>query len=306
MIKEFYQHLGLVFHRQEGGKNGPELIFDCPWCQAKTFSVNGESGAWQCFKGCGNGHPYQIAMKLTNLKPKAIFELLEEYGLGTDSQTAARTRQAKKKPTIPKLERNDVMQLPLLDQLVFCHAKGIDRESLMKLKPLRHRREPWVLLPAFDPNDMRKATGWIRAGIDGSLIPIKYKEGDEWKEKLEKYPVVSGSNVGLLGLKALDPMSDTVVFAEGWKDMLAAMKYGFEAVCCNMGAGKWRDSWNKVFKRKKVYVIFDADDAGVRGAGKVAAQINDVAKWVRVVKLPYEVKEKNGLDLFDYMKGVRE
>jgi hypothetical protein len=304
MIKQFYNHLGLTFIRQESGKNGPELIFECPWCKTKAFSVNAVTGAWQCFKGCGNGYPYQIAIKLTNLDPKPVFELLEQFGLGKDNPDAVRTQRAK--PTKPKLTSNDVTKLTDADIKTFCEAKGVDRDAFLRVRPCRHKTKPWILLPAFDPADMKKATGWIRAGIDGSLIPIRYKEDGVWHEKLEKYPVIAGSNVGLLGLHAIDPMDDVIIFAEGWKDMLAAMKYGYNSVACNMGAGKWRDTWKTVFKNKKVYVIFDADAAGVAGAAKVAEKIYEVAQWVRVVKLPYKVKEKGGLDLFDLLNGVRE
>jgi hypothetical protein len=306
MIKQFYEHLGVKFIRQEGGKNGPELIFVCPWCSGKSFSVNSKTGAWQCFAGCGSAWPYQFVMKLMpSLPPKDIFELLEKFGLGNDSPTAARTQAQAPKPSTPKLSKNDVRPITDDEIAMFCEAKGIDRKAFMSFRPVMHARMPWVLMPAYDPADMRKPCGWIRAGVDGSLVTIKYREDGEWKERQEKYPVVAGSNVGLLGLHALKAY-DKIIFAEGWKDALAAMSHGYAAVANSSGAGKWRDSWHTVFAGKKVYVVFDADAAGVRGAAKVAEQIDEVAKWVRVVTLPYKVKAKGGLDLHDYLAGVRE
>lgn len=306
MIKEFYKHLGLTFVRQESGKNGPELIFECPWCSSKSLSVNAGTGAYQCFKGCGNGYPYQIARDIANLEPKAIFELLERFGLGNDSPTAARMQAQAPKPTKPKLGKNDVMPLSDEDIATFCAVKGIDREAFLKLKPLRHKHKPLVLLPAFDPDDMKHACGWIRASIDGSPVIIKYKDDEGiWQEKGEKYPVIKGSNVGLLGLHALKAYK-TIIFAEGWKDAVAAISHGYAAVACSSGAGKWRDSWSTVFAGKTVYVIFDCDAAGVKGAEKVAEKIDEVAKWVGVVELPFKYREKGGLDLHDYLTGVKE
>ncbi len=296
MIKDFTQHLGLKFLRQEGN----ELIHECPWCSGPKFYVNSTTGAWQCFHGCGEGHPYQLVKKLTALEAKGVFELLERFGLGQDTaKTHQPTEQAVKKLY---LKPEDVRTLPLLDQLTFCHAKGLSRDALAKLRPYRHAREPWVLIPAFDPGDMNKACGWIRSGIDGQLIPIKYMEDGVVKVKEEKYPVVKGSQPGLLGLHALgERQTDTIYYVEGWKDLTAALQFNLPALANSNGAGKWRDSWLKVFKDKIVYIVGDCDDAGVKGAKKFAAAIHGTAKDVLIVSLPYEHRPKNGEDLHDYI-----
>lgn len=298
MLKQFCEHLGLKYLRTEGN----ELIHECPWCQCQKFYVNSKTGAWQCFHGCGEGHPYQLVKKLTALEPKGIFELLERFGLGQDSPTAARTQQQAVQP--PKklhLKPEDVKPLHLLDQLTFCHAKSIDREALLKLRPYRHAREPLVLLPAFNPGaDMNKACGWIRCGLDGRMVNVKYLEDGVAKVKEEKYPVVKGSTPGLLGVQALAGHTDnTIVYVEGWKDLTAALQLNLPALANSNGAGKWQDSWLGVFKDKTVYIVGDCDEAGVKGAVKFASKIHGTAKDVRIVSLPYE--PNTGQDLHDYI-----
>jgi len=58
--------------RQAGRGHGPNLSFRCPWPENHRhggghddFSLNVESGAWQCFAGCGKGnHLSSLAQKL--------------------------------------------------------------------------------------------------------------------------------------------------------------------------------------------------------------------------------------------------
>jgi len=121
MIKKFIQHLGLKFLRTEGG----ELIYECPWCASQKFSVNGTTGAWQCFRGCGEGYPYQLAKKLTTLEPKGIFELLERFGLGTDSPTAARTQTEPPKAKHPQIKPENIVELTEEDTRTSCTAASL-------------------------------------------------------------------------------------------------------------------------------------------------------------------------------------
>jgi P4 family phage/plasmid primase-like protien len=292
MIKQFCEHLGLKFLRQEGS----ELIHKCPLCKGDKLYINSQSGAWQCFHGCGEGYPYQLVRKLTSKLPGEIFDILDQFGLNSD-----RPKSTESAPKKLYLKPEDVRPLRLLDQLVFSHAKNIDFEALLKIRPYRHRKEPWVLLPAFDPTDLEKACGWIRAGIDGQPVVRKYREDGVVKTKGEKYPLVKGSAPGLVGLHALPPAYDTVVYCEGWKDCVAALSLGLPAIANSNGAGKWRESWSKVFQGKTVYIIGDCDPAGVKGAEKIAEKLWQVAKEVKIVTLPYEVTPKDGKDLHDYI-----
>jgi hypothetical protein len=299
-IKDYYTHLGLTYLSQQTGKNGIELIYRCPWCEGKSFSANANTGAWQCFAGCGKGYPYQFAVKLMPSLPKSdIFKTLEEFGIISSNPDTA-VKPGPRPPTKPKLKKCQNLTRPELDQ--FCEVKGIDLKTFWTLKPARLTDKPIIIIPMHDPADSAKPCGYIRASINGDPVEIKYKEDNIWKSRYEKYPVVAGSNCGLVGLKGiLDKDYDTIYFAEGWKDLLAARYFGFAAVTCGMGAGKWRESWAQVFKAKHVIIVGDADKGGVVGALKLAQNIQPHCKSVKNMVLPYTYREKSGLDLHDYL-----
>jgi hypothetical protein len=267
--------------------------------------VNDTTGAWQCFAGCGKGYPYQFAKKLNpSQAARDIFQTMEQFGIISGQANYAAAKAAPI-PTKPKLNKCQQLTRSELDQ--FCEAKGIDLEAFWTLSPAKLADKPIIVIPMHDPADMTKPCGYIRASIDGSPVEIRYKEDDVWKSRSEKYPVVAGSNCGLVGLKYIvDKQYDTIVFAEGWKDMLAARYFGYTAVTCGMGAGKWRDSWGQIFKAKHVLVIGDQDKGGVDGAAKITAEIHERAKSVKNVTLPFKFRAKGGLDLHDYFSGVRE
>ena len=296
-VKNFINELGLTFIRQEGN----ELIYKCPDCGKDKLYVNKDTGAWQCFHGCGEGHPYQLAKKLKpSMEAGDIFELCGRYGVEQGGSEGNRSVSSKPKKKLI-YTRKDVKAPTDAELDTFCAAKGVDKQALAAFQPFRHVREPWMLLPAFTPGNPQ-AVGIIRVGLQGQLVPIKYKEDGVWKEKLEKYPVAKGSSPGLLGLPRLvEDKPSTIIYAEGWKDALAAIQAGYAATCNSQGAKTWRDEWKAVFKDKIVYIVFDRDVAGVNGAAKAALKIYEVAKEVRIVELPYEVQDKNGKDLHDYL-----
>lgn len=328
MIKQFCEHLGLQFLRQEGD----ELIHVCPMCGSKKFYINSITGAWQCFGGCSEkGHPYQLVKHIhPDWQPKAIFELLSQFGIKSDSNGQKNNAQDAPQSSKPLLADADIHPIPLLDQLVFCHAKSLDRTAFMSFLPARHRQFPWILFPAYSPKQMDRPCGWIRAGIDGSKIRLKVKdEAGNWVEHDEKYPVVKGSKPGLLGLhQAAQDCSETILLLEGFKAALAARSLGYTAIAKSNGVKSWSDDWLSVFAGKRVIIIFDRDAAGnggprtttmPDGSTKVtqckptdmeqAKKIRTVAKEVRVVRLPYEYRETNGLDLWDWIvtdKHTRE
>lgn len=221
------------------------------------------------------------------MEPAEIMKLLQKFGLNQDE---AGKPQPERKLQLKK----DEIREPAEDELiVICQRKGVDYESLKKLDPYMHRDQPWMLLPAYNPKSMKKACGWLRCHVRGETIKVGDKE--------VKYPIVSGSKHGLFGLKWLArERPDTIIFTEAWRDMCAAIAAGYYATASSGGASTWYDSWLPVFKGKAVYIIMDCDKAGIAAAQRAAQRIHTVAKEVRIVTLPYEIKEKHGKDLWDY------
>jgi len=104
-----------------------------------------------------------------------------------------------------------------------------------------------------------------------------------------------------------------IFLCEGEKDAdnLKA-KFGFYATTVPMGAGKWRASYTKIFRGRRVIIIPDTDkprkgqtdpeaNAGYDGARKVAAELVTVAHEVRICYLPSLFNLTPKWDLSDWL-----
>ena len=81
-------------------------------------------------------------------------------------------------------------------------------------------------------------------------------------------------------------VNQTVLVVEGERDVETAEALGLRATCNPMGAGKWRDEYDRHFADADVLIIPDNDEAGWRHANSVGAHLRSVAARVRVLVLP--------------------
>jgi len=93
-----------------------------------------------------------------------------------------------------------------------------------------------------------------------------------------------------------------IVMAEGETDMVLTNQMLREvkdvgSVTHTAGAGTFRPLWGPLFEGKTVYIAYDADEQGDRGAAKVAAIVGPYAESVYKIAIPIPVK---GADLTDY------
>ena len=96
------------------------------------------------------------------------------------------------------------------------------------------------------------------------------------------------------------PITGTVYFCEGEKDVDALAKLGFTATTVSEGAGaKWDDALTPHFKDRPVVILPDADLPGRAHAHKVAKAINGVAASVRVLDLYPD--RHDGSDVSDWL-----
>lgn len=69
---------------------------------------------------------------------------------------------------------------------------------------------------------------------------------------------------------------DTVYLTEGPTDCIRLLQEGLPAVSHTAGAGGWNDEWFKYFMyQKRIFIIYDNDDAGRLGAVKVARNLGE-------------------------------
>jgi DNA primase len=83
-----------------------------------------------------------------------------------------------------------------------------------------------------------------------------------------------GSSVELYGWEVLRLKPQRVVICEGEFDRLVLEANGLEAVTSTGGAGTFRPEWAEAFTEiSEVYICFDRDEAGRKGALRIARMI---------------------------------
>lgn len=145
--------------------------------------------------------------------------------------------------------------------------------------------------------------GWNGRRI---TIPVYDREGEVTSFRFAKDPEddgpgpkmlsTRGSRAELYGWERLvrsSPMR--VIICEGEFDRLVLESHGFAAVTSTAGAGVFKKRWAEALRLvSDVYVCFDRDDAGRKGALRVARMI----PGARICELPPEVGE--GGDVTDF------
>jgi hypothetical protein len=92
--------------------------------------------------------------------------------------------------------------------------------------------------------------------------------------------------------------TDWVVITESPVDAIMLRQNDIPAVSQNLGAGAWNISWNPRFMRlKKLYIVYDNDDAGNSGSLNVAKNFGYKAKIFNFFDFP------DKFDVTDYFKA---
>lgn len=147
------------------------------------------------------------------------------------------------------------------------------------------------------------------AGIDYErnkiVIPIVDSKGDLLFNKYRRDPRVfsgpkyqydKGGTEKLYGLHFID-RSDKVIICEGELDVLLLAARGFSAVSTTGGAGSFKPEWVNDLLGKEVFICYDNDEAGIKGAFKV----QELIPWAKIVWLTDFVKD--GGDITDYFNS---
>jgi DNA primase len=120
------------------------------------------------------------------------------------------------------------------------------------------------------------------------------KDPDDKSDSPKMLPL-RGSSVDLYGWEVLRLRPARVIICEGEFDRLVLESNGFDAVTSTGGAGTFHKQWAEAFRNiSEVYVCFDRDEAGRKGAVRVAQMI----PHTKLVELPEEVGE--GGDVTDF------
>src|SRR5207249_2207134 len=138
----------------------------------------------------------------------------------------------------------------------------------------------------------------------GGFACFKLAKDPEDKSDSPKMLASPGAKAELYGWERVLAKPDHLIICEGEFDRLVLESQGFAAVTSTGGAGTFRREWAEALREiPEVYVCFDRDDAGQKGAERVGGLI----PRARLVELPEEVGEGGDVtDFFVRLKKSRE
>jgi 5S rRNA maturation endonuclease (ribonuclease M5) len=132
------------------------------------------------------------------------------------------------------------------------------------------------------------------------VIPYLSIEGNATFVKLRTLPPAEkdftcphGYEAGLYNSPALSDECKEIIFVEGEADCLALLSHGIENVVGVPGAGVKKHAWIEAVDRinPTVYILFDSDQAGIKGSQELASRIG-IEKCLKIV-LPKGTKDIN-------------
>ena len=239
----------------------------CPWHDEKKPSLHiYPDGGGKCF-GCG-----MIIRDIVDLYAKCN---------GLDYNQAQRVLYADLVNPIPQAQVNQF-------------------KTLLKGKPL-----DWLLIErnlspeiikrydlGYDPHDNR-----IVVPIYDQFKFVRNMRRIAWAEGA-KFKVTNTNGHGDCRVypEIVLALSRKVLLVEGELDCLVASSYGIPAITWTGGADSWGEEHLPLFRGKCVWILYDADDAGQRGADKQAAILRRYASRVEIVK----PLSKEGKDMTDW------
>jgi DNA primase len=143
----------------------------------------------------------------------------------------------------------------------------------------------WISIPIFDESGNKIFTKLRRDPIDSKNLS-KYKY----------FP--AGNSPVLYGSHLLDYGQESIYVCEGEFDCLVLKSQGLNAVSSTSGSGTFKDKWVDILlKFKNVYICFDNDSAGQKGALKVYRKI--IEKSDKRLNI-FNIELPESLDVTDY------
>lgn len=258
----------------------------CPACESPqtskspSASINFKMGVWHCMS-CGQGG--------TSLR--ALIRVLRQRGDGEPVAKKARKEQpdnvtpitGKPLPTDKQLNlwHKNLMSRPELKQKM-TDDRGLSSATLKKF--LIGWDGQRFTIPIYDQH--------------GKLVNVRrYKpNARDHAFKMISYAKGSGS-ARLDGFDILEEY-DEILLCEGELDRRIAVQEGLPAVGHTGGAATFKLEWAKHFTGKKVYVAYDEDPTGDKGADTVARVLKETAEGVYRVRLNTDIKGGDVTDFF--------
>ena len=275
-----------------GPENDGEQRMFCPICEnphtssSPSASMNAESGVWNCLK---NNHGGSIYLLVQDLKRERGFDIRRESmkGRHADPKYSEQVQE--------RLNSSSSTPLPSEDTIEKWATALITNKT--RLKAMMDQR-------GFD----RKTIIEWQIGWDGSRYTIPVRDADLALVNVRRYQMGGSHTNKMLNLPGHGTAAifrpdilrdnDKVVLTEGETDCILLNQTGIPAVTHTAGASTFKAQWAQSFVGKDVWVCYDADDAGRKGAKRVEDILRAFANNVFIINIPMTTK---GADVTDYI-----
>jgi len=270
--------------------DGEQRMF-CPVCEDRdrskspSASMNAESGVWNCLKGNHGGSIYALVQ---DLKKERGFDIRRESMKGRhadpDYTAEVQKRLGNHSTPLPPQSQIEKWNQALLSNSqrlkAFMEQRGIERKTVID----------WEI--GWDGS---RYTIPVR-DVDGELVNVRrYQMGGNHTNKMLNLP---GHGSAVLFRPDILRDNEDIVITEGETDCILLNQTGIPAVTHTAGAGTFRAAWASQFVDKNVWICYDADDAGRKGAKRVESILTEFAQNVFVINIPMTTK---GADVTDFI-----
>lgn len=260
----------------------------CPLCEepsnstSPSASFNFSKGVFSCFSQCGGMRIASLMMLLRESGELPAAEAAPRFSRTQKTSTTKNGRAPRPLPSVDKLREFTTRLLKNAEKMRFLRDKrGLTRKTIERygLGWDGYR----YTIPVYDQ--------------EGELVNVRRYDptSKDAKDKMISWSRGTGAR-RLYGIDALDEF-ETVVLVEGEMDTLIGRQYGLPTLTHTGGSSAWDSTWNPLFEGKKVFICYDCDTAGRRGARKVQGQLTGVAAEVYLITLPLR---NDGDDLTNY------
>lgn len=253
----------------EAKKVGKEWKAICPKHEDNkpSLSINEEQSVYHCFGCQWSGHLY-------------------------DPDHKRKENNARKL----KIESQII---PIPKSQIESYAKALSDEGIQFLKEIRGITSEVI---------HKYKMGWckekqrftIPIPWQGRYVNVRLYHPDKNPKIL---PISPGRSIQLFPENQLK--NNEIWLCEGELDTLCAISHGLSAITVTGGAGSWKEEFTPLFKDKKVNIVYDCDEAGRKGAEKIAEILSKVAE-VKIVDLGLGEGEDLTNWLVDYGKTKEE
>ncbi len=263
-IREYLTQKGVEF-QDRGGELIARCLFsgcdDDSRANERHLYFNAETGQYEC-KKCG--------------EKGNLVTLRKHFG------DAPEQRQPRKQTFTAEMVDTCHQELPAHIR-TYLNARGITDEviSTYKLGYGKFYRKQWITIPIKD--------------IYGNYTFFKLRQDPAYGNDKITYP--KGIEAQLYDWEMLKDATGPLVICEGELERLLLVSRGVKAITGTHGAMTFKEEWaEKVKEHPQIYIAFDNDEAGRKGALRVAKLVEN--SGTHIITLPKEVGD--GGDITDY------